>query len=283
MIIDTHVHYWQRSTPERPHAPDGIIWGEELLAEDLFKEAAAAGVDKIVQVTASLMGYDNRYSIEAAKKYPDKVVGVFARFDPLAPDVAARMKELMARDRMMGIRLTLHQPPYDRWFRDGMVHDFLKAAQEQRVPVEIFAPFQTEEIRKVATCYPGIQFLIDHTTIRIMKEFPDRFFHWPDVLRLGELPNIWMKVSYFPEAAVGQERYPFPQSQQRFKELYEHIGADRMVWGSNFPPVKRACSYKQSVDFIKDECNFLKPAEKTAIFGANFLKYVKVATGVDWS
>jgi predicted TIM-barrel fold metal-dependent hydrolase len=282
MIIDTHVHYWERSTPGRPHAADGIIWGEELLAEDLFAEAKAAGVDRIVQVTASLMGYDNRYSIEAAKKYPDKVVGVFARFDPLAPDVAGRLKELMAQDRMIGIRLTLHQPPYDRWFRDDMVHDFLKAAQDQKVPVEIFAPFQTEEITKVAISYPDIQFLIDHMTIRIMKEYPDRFFKWQDVLRLGELPNIWMKVSYFPEAAVGNETYPFAHSQQRFKELYDHIGAGKMVWGSNFPPVKRACSYKQSVDFIKDECTFLTSAEKAAIFGQNFLDYIKTATGVEW-
>ena len=282
MIIDTHVHYWERSTPARPHAADGIIWGEELLAEDLFAEATAAGVDRIVQVTASLMGYDNRYSIEAAKKYPDKVVGVFARFDPLAPDVAGRLKELMAQDRMIGIRLTLHQPPYDRWFRDDMVHDFLKAAQDQKVPVEIFAPFQTEEITKVAIAYPGIQFLIDHMTIRIMKEYPDRFFKWQEVLRLGELPNIWMKVSYFPEAAVGKETYPFVHSQQRFKQLYDHIGAGKMVWGSNFPPVKRACSYKQSVDFIKDECNFLTSADKAAIFGQNFLTYIKTATGVEW-
>jgi predicted TIM-barrel fold metal-dependent hydrolase len=282
MIIDTHVHYWERSTPARPHAADGIIWGDELLAEDLFAEATAAGVDRIVQVTASLMGYDNRYSIEAAKKYPDKVVGVFARFDPLAPDVAGRLKELMAQDRMIGIRLTLHQPPYDRWFRDNMVHDFLKAAQDQKVPVEIFAPFQTEEITKVALAYPGIQFLIDHMTIRIMKEYPDRFFKWQEVLRLGELPNIWMKVSYFPEAAVGNESYPFVHSQQRFKQLYEHIGAGKMVWGSNFPPVKRACSYKQSVDFIKDECAFLTPADKAAIFGQNFLNYIKTATGVEW-
>jgi predicted TIM-barrel fold metal-dependent hydrolase len=282
MIIDTHVHYWERSTPARPHAADGIIWGDELLAEDLFAEAAAAGVDRIVQVTASLMGYDNRYSIEAARKYPDKVVGVFARFDPLAPDVAGRLKELMAQDRMIGIRLTLHQPPYDRWFRDEMVHDFLKAAQDQKVPVEIFAPFQTDEITKVALAYPGIQFLIDHMTIRIMKEYPDRFFKWQEVLRLGELPNIWMKVSYFPEAAVGSESYPFVHSQQRFKQLYDHIGAGRMVWGSNFPPVKRACSYKQSVDFIKDECHFLTATDKAAIFGQNFLTYIKTATGVEW-
>ena len=114
----------------------------------------------------------------------------------------------------MGVRITLHQPPYDRWFRDHLVDDFLSAAEAQHVPVEVFAPFQTAELGEVARRHPELQLLADHTMIRIMKEHPDRFFHWNDVLRLGELPNIWMKISYFPEAAVGTETYPFPHSQE---------------------------------------------------------------------
>lgn len=282
MIIDTHVHYWQRSTPERPHAPDGLKWGEELLAEQLLDLAAGVGVDRIVQLTASLMGFDNRYSIEAAKQHPDRVVGVFARFDPLAPDVAARLAELMAEDRVMGVRLTLHQPPYDAWLREHMIDDFLVAAERQGVPLEIFAPFQPGEVMQMARTHPGLQVMVDHTAIRIMDGFPDRYFHWKDVLALGELPNVWMKVSYFPESMAGREAYPFPTAQQRFKELYEHIGADKMIWGSNFPPVKRACSYREAVDFIRDECPFLAPDDKAALLGPNFLKYMKVASGRDW-
>jgi predicted TIM-barrel fold metal-dependent hydrolase len=279
MIIDTHVHYWERSTSERPHAPDGIKWGEEMLAEQLFEHAAAAGVDRIVQLTASLMGFDNRYSIEAAKRFPDKVVGVFARFDPLAAHVDERLAELMSEDCILGVRITLHQPPYDAWLREDMLHDFLKAAERQRVPVEFFAPFQTQELTRAALTYPGIQFMIDHMAIRIMDEFPDRFFHWQQVLKLGELPNIWMKVSYFPEASAGREEYPFPVAREHFKELYEHIGAGKMIWGSNFPPVKRACSYAQSLRFIEQECTFLRADDKAALLGLNFRKYLKVSRG----
>jgi predicted TIM-barrel fold metal-dependent hydrolase len=116
MIIDTHLHYWERSTGERPHDPDGIHWGEEMLAEDLLKEAGRAGVTHIVQVTASLLGYDNRYSLEAAAKHRDRVVGVFGRFNPLLPDNEGRLNAFMAQDGMLGVRITLHQPPYSGAF-----------------------------------------------------------------------------------------------------------------------------------------------------------------------
>lgn len=282
MIIDTHVHYWQKSTPDRPHAPDGIAWGEELLAEHLLREATEAGVDRIVQITPSLMGYDNRYAIEAAKRLPERIIGVFARFDPLAPGVADRLSALMAEECVMGVRLTLHQPPYDAWLRENVLHDFLRAAERQNVPLELFAPFQPKEIQEVARTYGGLQIMVDHMTIRIMDGFTDRFFHWKDVLELGKLPNIWMKVSYFPESMVGREGYPFPTAQLRFKELYDEIGPQRMIWGSNFPPVKRACSYGRAVDFVLKECRFLSAADKDAIMGGNFLKYMEIATGKAW-
>ena len=55
MIIDTHLHYWERPTAERPHDPEGIHWGEEMLAEARAEADAelAGGNGPAVIVTAS--------------------------------------------------------------------------------------------------------------------------------------------------------------------------------------------------------------------------------------
>jgi len=281
MIIDTHLHYWERPTPERPHDPDGIHWGEEMLAEDLLKEADKAGVTHIVQVTASLMGYDNRYSLEAAARHKDRVVGVFGRFDPLLPDNEGRLRAFMAQEGMLGVRITLHQPPYNSWLKQGLLNDFLAAIEKLHIPLELFAPYQTEELHDVVRRYPGILIMLDHSGVRRMPPYTDRYWNWPDVLKLADEPNIWMKVSYFPEAAPDNEKYPHPTSQARFRELYDRIGPSKMIWGSNYPPVLRACSYPQAVTFISEECKFLSAADKKAIFADNFIKYIKQAGGRD--
>jgi predicted TIM-barrel fold metal-dependent hydrolase len=282
MIIDTHLHYWQRPTPERPHDPDGIHWGEEMLAEDLLKELDKAGVSHMVQVTASLMGNDNRYSLEAAAAHHDRVVGVFGRFDPLLPDNERRLKDFMAQEGMIGVRITLHQPPYDTWLREGRLNDFLAAVEKLSIPLELFAPYQTAELHDILKRYPGIRIMLDHMGLRRLPQYKDNWFwNWPDILRLGEESNIWMKVSYFPEAAPSTEKYPFPTAKQRFRELYDHIGPGKMIWGSNYPPVLRACSYAESVDFIRSECDFLSEADRSAIFAGNFIKYIKQVSGRD--
>jgi predicted TIM-barrel fold metal-dependent hydrolase len=252
-----------------------------MLAEDLLKEADKAAVSHIVQVTASLMGYDNRYSLEAAAKHRDRVVGVFGRFDPLLPDNEGRLKDFMAQDGMLGVRITLHQPPYNGWLKQGLLNDFLAAIEKLHIPLELFAPYQTEELHDVVKRYPEILIMLDHMGLRRMPPYTDRYWNWPETLKLAEQPNIWMKVSYFPEAAPDTEKYPFPTSQQRFRELYDHIGASKMIWGSNYPPVLRACSYPDAVRFIKEECDFLTEVDRSAIFAGNFIKYIKEAGGRD--
>jgi L-fuconolactonase len=277
MIIDTHVHYWEPPTKDRPHDAEGVQLGHELSAEKLLEDASAAGIDKIVQITPALMGFDNRYALEAANKYPDRIAGVFGRFDPFQPDIETRLAEFMAQKGMLGIRLTLHQPPFDSWLKEGKLENFLAAAEKQHVPIQIFAPFLTADMSIMADRYQGIEFLVDHTAARRMPGWPNRFVHWNDVLKFAELPNVWMKVSYFPEAAPDGEAYPFPTSLAKFEELYDHIGSSKMIWGSNYPPVQRACTYAQALDFINTACKFLNANDRKAILSGNFIAYMKKA------
>jgi predicted TIM-barrel fold metal-dependent hydrolase len=266
-VVDTHVHYWAEATPDRPHDPEGIHWGAAVTAVMLLERAAAAGVDRIVQVTPALMGFDNRYGIEAALRHPDRIAGVFGRFDVLAPDVEGRLRELMSQPKMLGIRVTLHQPPFE---------PFLTAAERQGVRVQLFVPYQARELLATARRYDGIRFMVDHMGVRRMSgEPPDRFADWPNLIALAREPNVWIKVSYFPEAAPDHERYPFPTSLRRFRALYEATGSERMIWGSNYPPSARACTYRQSVTFIEEAATFLSAADRRAILGENFSRYVR--------
>ena len=63
----------------------------------------------------------------------------------------------------------------------------------------------------------------------------DPFFHWPELIQLAREPNVWIKVSYFPESTMKFEKYPFSAAQRYFRELYEAVGAKKLIWGSNYP------------------------------------------------
>jgi predicted TIM-barrel fold metal-dependent hydrolase len=274
MIVDTHVHAVEAPSAERPHDPKGSP-AHTLSVEDLFNDARAAGVDKIVQVVPSAMGWDNRYGFEIADKYPDKVVGVIMRFDPFAPDLEARLRAAKEHKKMLGVRFTLTSAETGSWLKEGKLDPFFAAAEKIDTAVQLFAPYLVKESQETVRRYPKLRWLIDHMGLRYYagKDNTQSFRQWPELLKLAQEPNAWIKCSYFPEAAKDIEQYPYPTAQAKFKELYESAGPSKLVWGSNYPPVTRACTYKQSVDWAVSECTFFKPADREAMLGGNFLKY----------
>jgi L-fuconolactonase len=109
-------------------------------------------------------------------------------------------------------------------------------------------------------------------SVRDENDDEDPFAHWDAVLALAQEPNVFVKVSCFPE--VSREAYPFADIAPFFGSLYKRFGAVRLIWGSNYPPSGEVCSYKQSVDFV-DELPFLSNIDKAEIFGGSFLKAVR--------
>jgi L-fuconolactonase len=270
-IIDSHIHFWEPDRPDRPWHKAGVNLGTPLSVEQLLADAQAAGVDKVLQVTPSIMGWDNTYGIEGAQKYPDRVVGVIGRFDPTAPNMPQRLRELKSQPKTYGVRITLISD-WASWLVNGVLEDFFAEAGKQGVRVQIYGPHQATEILGAAKRHPQTTFLIDHMTLSHHDAEP--FGDWLDVLTLSAASNVYMKASYFPE--VAHEPYPFPTMQRYFKDLYERFGPDRLIWGSNYPPSAQACSYKENVEFTRN-LPFLSESDKEKIFGQTLLRALGVS------
>lgn len=274
MIVDAHVHYTQPPTAGRPHRLPlgGVV---PITVEELVAQARAAGVDRVVQVTPSALGNDNRYSFEGHALRPDAVAGVVGRFDAFAPQLHERLAAFMAQPGAVGVRFTLHHDWAADWLATHRLDPLFAAAQALAVPVFLYAPDQAPELARVAREHPALRLVVDHTALRHGggRSVADNFARWQEVIALARLPNVWMKVSYFPEAAAGSQPWPYPTAQQRFRELYEAVGAGRMLWGSNFPVVTHLCGWPQALDFVRTACDFLPPADRAAILGDNFLRH----------
>ena len=274
MIVDTHVHYTQPASAERPHSlPLGAV--QQMTVDEVVAQARQAGIDRVVQVTPSALGDDNRYSFEGHARRLDAVCGVIGRFDAFAPGLHDRLRAFMAQPGAIGVRFTLHHDWTAGWLATGRLAPLFAAAQEIGAPVFLYAPDQAPELARVAREHPRLRLVVDHTALRHGqgRSVTDIFARWQEVIALARLPNVWMKVSYFPEAAAESETWPYPTARERFRELYDAVGAGRMVWGSNFPVVAHLCSYRQALDFVREACDFLPAADRAAILGDNFMRH----------
>ena len=111
------------------------------------------------------------------------------------------------------------------------------------------------------------------TVCSLTHGFPWRVFLTDDGI---ELPNeVWTpfenpKLSLevcFPVRIGDLFDFPYREVQPTLEQMVAHIGADRLLWGTDMPFQNRFCTYRQSRDWIEKYCDFLTPPDRTAIMG----------------
>jgi predicted TIM-barrel fold metal-dependent hydrolase len=278
VIVDSHLHFYESPRPgtQFSHARDHLTFAEVRDA------ALAIGVDRFVQVTPAAVGYDNSYSFAIAEREPQAVFGVIARLDPAHPAIEEQLRDAMRRRTMLAYRITLIEKHQENWLDERTLDRLFAFAQREGVPIELFAPFRVEAMHETVRRFPGVRWLIDHMGLRYYegKDNREAFRQWDDLIALAREPNAWIKCSYFPEAAKDLESYPFAEAQRYLRRLRDGAGTERLVWGSNFPNVRRACTYEQALDFVRRECEFLTEPERAGLLGENFKRYVARPGGV---
>ena len=103
LIIDSHIHTWGISFPNRPFpwTPDPFD------TEHLLNVLDANGVAHCVDITPIMYQWDNEYGLDAVAKYPTRM-RVFGRFDPFATDAEGRLRRWMLNSGASGVRLTFY-------------------------------------------------------------------------------------------------------------------------------------------------------------------------------
>jgi predicted TIM-barrel fold metal-dependent hydrolase len=180
----------------------------------------------------------------------------------------------MAPAPMLGVRLHIPAGKNEDWLEKGVFDPTLAAAEKLDAGILLLAAFQVPLIHERIRRYRGVRFMIDHMGLRHIANPTEKavFRQWPELIAAGKEPNAWIKISLFPEAVEGIEHFPFPVAQRYFKQLYEEVGPDKLIWGSNYPPVAGTCTYKESLDFVREHCTFLSASDKEAILGGNFMR-----------
>ena len=88
------------------------------------------------------------------------------------------------------------------------------------------------------------------------------------VVAAASHPNILVKISGFYYGSGRPGDYPHRDARWIVRSLYEALGAHRLCWGSDYPVVRRALTYRQSIEAFRTHCDFVTPADRAAILDA---------------
>src|SRR5215212_11836085 len=105
IIVDSQIHMWPASTPERPWVPGTTPQTPQpMTIERVVSMIDEAGVDRVVIVPPTLEGERLDYAQEAVKRYPGRFA-IMGRVNLDDPKNAARLPKWREQPGVLGIRL----------------------------------------------------------------------------------------------------------------------------------------------------------------------------------
>ena len=79
--------------------------------------------------------------------------------------------------------------------------------------------------------------------------------------------NVFVDLSSIPDYL--DEDYPFPTAVRRIQDTWKVIGAEKMLWASDYPGMLTQATYSQLINMSVKECREIPMRDKELIMGLN--------------
>ena len=256
-IIDPHVHVWKKDprypwAPETTHPPDKDATPEMLL--DLMKQN---GVERTVLIQVIHYRWDNRFTADTLKKYPQYFQAV-CRVNPESPGAPDDLSRLVQEQGFHGVRISPGADARSDWIRGPLMPPLWQRCDSLKVPMTVLAPVtRMPDAARLIENFPDLTVVIDHMADSPLGQ-PKEL---EKLLALRRYPKVFVKVSH--AWSLSKEDYPYRDSQAQIKRLYDGFGPQRLMWGTDWPLVEGYCGYAKALALVRDEMKFLNEEDKS--------------------
>lgn len=260
MIVDSHCH-------ASPH------WYEPV--ESLLFQMDRHGVERAVLIQMNGES-DNEYQFEVARRHPDRFLTV-AWVDSDAADACDRLGRL-ADQGANGIRLSA-----TALSRGSEKFAIWRTAANLGLPVSCGGAakdFASREFSDLVREFPRLTIVLEHLGGYNTpgKDSPEQREH---VFQLALFRNIYIKVHGLGEFCARRmpvvHPFPFETPIPPLLDLaYRAFGADRIMWGSDYPPVSAREGYGNALRLTLEQFASRSADDRALIFGQVALKVFAV-------
>ena len=127
---------------------------------------------------------------------------------------------------------------------------------------------QVIRLDRWAQAHPDIPSVYTHGIESIvMRPLEERFDIPAEILTCLKNPNMSLEVML--QLMAPDTQYPFPWAQNMLKQLYDELGPEKLIWGSDMPAAERSITYRQAMDYVRLHAEFMSEKDKSLFFGGN--------------
>ena len=240
ILIESHIHLFAGDPVRFPYN-SASYKPPAAPVEEYVKFAREAQINHAVIVHPEPYQDDHRYLEYSLAHEPS--AGFFKAtclFDPIDPATPKRMQALIQENPGRMVALRIHEVHAagtpstttglirDRDLKDPQMEVTWRAAHELGLAIQIHCiPHYAVPIGELAGKFRDTPVILDHLA-RPGQGTPEEY---EQVLKLAEIPRVYMKFSSTGVASASKEPFPHLDAKPLVKRVYEAFGPDKMIWG----------------------------------------------------
>lgn len=215
---------------------------------------------------------NNDYAIAEAARYPERLYA-FPDVDSSwsvtyhSAGASDRLRAIAQGSALKGFTHYLKND-VDGWLTSDEGYEFFNVAAEFGLIASISGgPAWQRELQRVATAFPTVPILCSHLGgVRASSGSTESGLR--ELLESAATPNIYIKASGFYYGSANSWDFPYTDSVEAFRTIYEAFGAHRICWGSDYPVSgKGRATYRQTLEVVRSHCRFIGDDDMDWILG----------------
>ncbi len=275
-MIDSHQHFWQVGRFDYPWMTSdlGVLY-RDYLPDDLAPILIGNGVAKTVLVQASNSVAESRWLLELADAN-SFIAGVVGWVDLLSPEIDTQLDELCAHPKFKGVRHLVESEPDDDWLIQPAVLSGLQKLSVRGLSYDLLVHTRhLQYVPQVAERCPDLNLVIDHLAKPPIAR--NEFDQWAQALKpVAGYPNIHCKLSGLVTEA-NWSSWQTNDLRPYVDYALELFGADRIMFGSDYPVCLLAASYDRVLASFQE---LLGDSDRDRIFSQNAAKFYRLNSDV---
>jgi len=272
MTIDAHQHFWQYEPQKHAWIDDDMaVIRRDFMPRDLITELKVNEIDGCVAVQADQTIEETDILIDLASEN-DFIKGVVGWVDFRASTIEKDLEKFSNNTIVKGFRHVVQGEPDPNFLLRKPFLNGIKRLEQYGYTYDILIfPHQLGATLEFVKQFPNQKFVIDHIAKPYIK---DGFYDgWATLMKeIASHKNVYCKLSgMITEADYNNWK---PEEIKRYLDLVlASFGADRCLFGSDWPVCLVAGSYAQVKELITDYITNFSTDEKAKIMGNNAVEF----------
>jgi L-fuconolactonase len=273
MRVDAHQHFWRWSKGwfSRPE----VVLSVDYLPENLAPILKAQGVDKTITVQTSPTVAETDFLLQLAET-SSFIGGVVGWLDLESPNFPDELESYLRNRYFVAVRPMLQSLPEDDWILRPRVMESLSLIAQKGLAFDFLTftrhlPYVLQVLERI----PNLRAVMDH--LSKPEILAGRMHPWQELMRDVALHrNVSCKLS-----GMMTEADPLNWSQEQLRPYADHVmeqfGADRVMFGSDWPVCLLAASYEAVMTTTRAlVTSSLGSAAEPAVFGDNAARFYRL-------